>query len=268
MQEEVKILLEWFLANGITELFSDTARDSIRDNNYESDNKINTIDKSNTSSVVKEFIKRQDEIKEMNIVNNNQVRDLADKINKIDDILDTIKNTEIYRNFRKTATSTIIIDGNLESDILIINDLPNDEDDISGNIFSGESGELLRKMMNAIELSEEKYCILNSFFWRLPGNRNPIKEEMNLCKPFVEKIISLIKPKLIIFMGSYAISTIFEENKTILSLHGKFFDYTNCYLQNNIKITGVYGPHFLWKNPSKKRDAWNDLKKVKEFLES
>lgn len=263
MQEEVKILLDWFLANGITELFSDT----IKDSGTEIPDKVN-LDKSNMNSFIKEFAKRQNEIKEMNIVNNSQIRDLADKMNKLDDILNIIANTEVYKSFRKTATSTVIINGNTESNILIINDLPNDEDDINGNIFSGESGELLKKMMGAIEIDEEKYCLLNSFFWRLPGNRNPIKEEMNLCKPFVEKIISIIKPKLVIFMGSYAISSIFEENKTILSLHGKFFDYTNCYLQNDIKITGVYSPHFLKKNPSKKRDAWNDLKKIKEFLES
>lgn len=255
MQEDLKILLEWFIANGITELFNV----NIENTNYYGNN-----EKRDLNSCVKALAKQQDEIKNLNIINNTKSRDLADKLNNIEDIVFNILNIDLYNNFRKTANNTLIIGGNRKSEILIINDLPDSEDDINGDIFSGESGILLKNMMKSINL--EEYCLLNTFFWRLPGNRNPIKEELNNCKPFVEKIISILKPKLIIFMGNYAVSTLFEENKNLLNIRGKFFDYTNCYLQDNIKITGVYGPNFLIKNRNKKRDAWNDLLKIKEFL--
>ncbi len=266
MQEDLKILLEWFIANGITDLFYN----DIEENNFDFQYKFEkpVVDKRNTGLVVRALARQQEEIKELNFVHSTKSRDLADKINNIEDILKNILELDIYKNFIKTASSTVILNGNTKANILIINDLPNDEDDINGDIFSGKTGILLKNMMKAINLEENDYCLLNSFFWRLPGNRNPIKEELNLCKPFVEKIIAIIKPKLIIFMGSYAISSIFEENKTLISLHGKFFDYTNCYLQGNIKVTGVYGPNFLMKNQAKKRDAWNDLLKIKDFLDN
>lgn len=271
MQEDLKILLEWFVANGITDLFYS----DVEDNNFDFQQKFEKqfierqyVDKTDTTSVIKALARQQEEVRELNLIHNTKSRNLADEINNIEDILKNIPELDIYKTFVKTASSTVILNGNTDSDILIINDLPDEEDDINGNIFSGETGVLLKNMMKAIDLSENDYCLLNSFFWRLPGNRSPIKEELNLCKPFVEKLIAIIKPKLIIFMGSYSVSSIFEENKTLLSLHGKFFDYTNCYLQNNIKATGVYGPNFLLKNVSKKRDAWNDLLKIKEFLNS
>ena len=82
----------------------------------------------------------------------------------------------------------------------------------------------------------------------------------------MEKIIALINPKLIIFTGNYSLSTLFENNKNLISVRGKFCDYTNCYMQNSIKITATYGVNFLLKNPIKKRDVWVDLIKIDNFL--
>jgi uracil-DNA glycosylase family 4 len=259
MQEDLVILLEWFIANGITELFND--------NLVAIDENI-VREVRNTGNYIKDLARQQNEIRELGIISNTKPREVADKINNLDELLKNIINTDLYSNFKKTANNTIVIDGNREAKILIINDLPNENDDIDGKIFSGEVGILFNKMMKAIDLSPDDYCLLNTFFWRLPGNRSPIKEELNNCKPSVEKIISILEPSIIILTGNYSVSTLFEENKTLINVRGKFFDYTNCYLQNTIKITGMYGPAFLMKNQAKKKEAWDDLLKIKEFISS
>ena len=262
MQEDVVILLEWLNANGISELFND---EICNNSSNENDNKIK---KNTTTSMIEALAEQQKEIKSYNQIlgKTSEIKNIIDQINTITKIIEFVNNSEFYNNFRTTASNTIVFNGNQNSDIMIINDLPNDLDDIDGNIFSGDSGILLNNMMKSINIEKSNYCLLNCFFWRLPGNRSPIKEELEICKPLVEKIISIIKPKLIIFTGNYSISTIFENNKTLVSTRGKFFDYTNCYLQNNIKITATYSPIFLMKNKIKKRDAWQDLLKIKDFL--
>ena len=147
---------------------------------------------------------------------------------------------------------------------MIINDIPDDADDTNGKIFSEEDGVLLRNIMKSINI--DKYFLLNSFFWRLPGNRSPIKDELDMCKPIIEKIVFLLKPKLIILTGNYSAYTFLGSGKTILSVRGKLLEYTNCYLQNPIPITGIYSPTFVVKNNTKKQDLWNGLSVVRNLM--
>lgn len=261
MQEDLVVLLEWLNANGISDIFNE----EIGKNN------INTIEETTPKTLnnfVKALAEQQKEVRNLNPFFNriNEVKKYADQLNSINDIVKFINSSDIYDSFKKSASNTIIINGNVNSKILIINDLPNDIDDENGFIFSGDCDVLLKNMMKSINLEPNNYCIINSFFWRLAGGRNPIKEELEICKPLVEKIISIINPKLIIFTGNYSISTLFENNKNLISVRGKFLDYTNCYMHNNIKITATYGPNFLLKNKNKKGDVWSDLLSVVDFL--
>jgi DNA polymerase len=255
MQENLAILLEWFAANGIAELFNNTVEPT-RENG------------GGLGGIIRAFAEQQNEVKEFSIISGVEPREVADRINNVGGLVENVLALELYSNFRKMANNTVIMDGNVDAKILIINDLPNDEDDANGRIFSGESGILLENMMRAIDIERRDFCLLNMFFWRLPGNRNPIREELDSCEPFVEKIISLIKPKLIILTGNYSTSALFEKNKTVLNIRGKFFEYTNCYLQEKIRITGLYSPVFLIKNKEKKREAWADLQEIKKVLDS
>ena len=260
MKEDLVVLLEWLNANGVSDIFNEQVADDT----------VNTANRPKTlNGFVKALAEQQKEIKHLNPIfcEINKIRGYADQINDIDSITEFIKNSDIYDNFRKSATNTVILNGNKKSKILVINDLPNDDDDINGEVVSGDGGLLLQSMLKSIDISGNDYCLLNSFFWRLPGNRTPIKEELEVCKPFVEKLIHLIDPKLIIFTGNYSISTIFENNKTLISLRGKFADYTNCYMRNSIKITATYGANFLLKNKAKKRDVWHDLLEISNFLD-
>ena len=245
MQDDLIILLEWFNANGIEELFN---------------NEIST-----SESVIQALAKQQNYIKYTNgIVDTPLVQDYADHLNNLDSVVDFVKNSDIYNKFRKTASNSVIFDGDLDSDIIIVNDIPNDADDINGKIFSEEDGILLKNMMQSININ--KYFLLNSFFWRLPGNRNPIKDELDMCKPLVEKIIFLMKPKLIILTGNYSTYSLLGNGTTLLNIRGKILNYTNQYLLDATNVTGLYSPSFIVKNTTKKQDIWNNLLTIKSFL--
>ena len=241
MQEDLIILLEWLNANGIDELFNDNIKDV---------------------GLMEALAEQQKNIKAP--LQKNTIRDYADRLNSIENLIDFVKNNEVYNNFRKVSSNSVVFDGDLNADILIINDIPDDADDINGKIFSEEDGVLLKNIMKSINV--DKYFLLNSFFWRLPGNRSPIKDELDMCKPIIEKIVFLLKPKLIILTGNYSAYTFLGNGKTILSVRGKLLEYTNCYLQNSIPLTGIYSPTFVIKNNTKKQDLWHGLSAVRNIL--
>lgn len=267
MVDDLAILLEWLNANGITDFFNE-----IPFNKVEKETKIitnNNFSRRSFDEIVEDLAEKQENIELTYIDKIDHIqksRNLCNTLNSISSIENAIDNFEGFKSIKNTATNTIFFSGNHKSNILIINDFPTENDDISGKIFSEDSEELMIKMLKAIDINYNDCCFINSFFWRLAGNRIPIKEEFDLCKPFVEKFISLIDPKLIIFTGNYAISNLTNIFNTIVKTRGKFFEYTNEYLYKNLDATSIFGPNFLLKNQNKKRDTWNDLLLIKEFL--
>lgn len=263
MTEDVVVLLEWLNANGIMEFFNE--KPFLNENDI-----IEITKKRNFDETLRCLVNKQTTISNITHIDKldyiQKSKNLCDKLNSIDSILSTIQNFDGFTNIKNTATNTIVYQGNLDSELLIINDFPNENDDISGKIFSDDVEELMIKMLKSIEIDYNNCCFINSFFWRLAGNRVPIKEEFELCKPFVEKFISLLNPKLIVFTGNYSLSNLTNYSNTIIRTHGKFFSYSNEYIYNDIDATSLFSPNFLIKNQTKKRDAWNDLLAIKDFL--
>jgi DNA polymerase len=267
MQDDLVVLLEWFNANGINEIFDNFID---KDDTPQQSSIMKPTEDKSLSNVFSTLIKQQNNLKQNTLLFNNfdKIRDLADNINTVDGIIKVAEQTDYYAEKRKLANNTIVFRGNLKPKILVINDLPSENDDLNNDIFYSDSGELLKKMFAAIDIVDNDFSLINSFFWRLAGGRNPIKEELQMCKPFVEKIISIIRPKIIIFTGNYSVSTLCEENQTIVKTRGKFFDYGNIYMHNTIKATSLYSPEFLLKNVNKKKDAWDDLQNIKKILDT
>ena len=264
MTEDVAILLEWLNANGITEFFNESPFLENNENEI-----IETTKKKNFDETIRCLLSKQNKTNITHIDKLDYIqksKNICDNLNSIESILSAIQNFDGFTSIKNTATNTIFYQGSLESNILIVNDFPNEKDDISGKIFSDDVEELMTKMLKSIEIDYNNCCFINSFFWRLAGNRIPIREEFELCKPFIEKFISLLNPKLIIFTGNYSLSSLTNYLNTIVKTHGKFFDYTNEYMYKNVEATSLFGPNFLIKNQTKKRDAWNDLLMIKEFL--
>ena len=267
MQEDLAILLEWFEANGITEIFDEDVGSKNMAVDITETKEVNHIPK-NIPSVVDALVKQQNSItnKTTGLFDNEQIREFANKVDNIEDIVNFANKFVGYENFRKTANNTIVLDGNINSQLLVINDMPNTEDDNYNKIFGGASERLLSNILNSLFKKKEDICFLNLFFWRLPGGRPPIKEEINYCRPLIEKIISIIRPKFIVFCGNYGVSTFLEDNKTIFNVRGKVLEYTNCYLENKIKSTATYSPYLLLKNGTKKNDFWEDILFIHNYI--
>lgn len=184
--------------------------------------------------------------------------------------LQELKN--IVNNFsgcalRINANNTVFSDGNPESRIMLIGEAPGEQEDLKGIPFCGRSGQLLDKMLAAIDLNREKVYITNTVFWRPPGNRKPSLEEIESCKPILEQHIKLINPKLIVLVGGVAASVLLETNIGISQLRGKFYHYKNPYLEAAIPTTVIFHPAYLLRQPMQKTLAWQDLKEIKKFLD-
>ena len=169
-------------------------------------------------------------------------------------------------SLKKMATNTVFADGDANSQIMIIGEAPGNHEDLQGIPFCGDSGKLLNEMFKAIGFKREKLYITNTLFWRPPGNRRPTEDELAMCRPFVEKHIALMQPKLIVLMGATAMADVLKIHDPISKMCGKFFDYQNQYLSSPIKTTVLFHPSYLMRQSSKKRETWADLLAIKKFL--
>ena len=161
----------------------------------------------------------------------------------------------------KGRTKVVFGEGNINADILFIGEGPGASEDTQGKPFVGKSGELLTKMIeNVLEIPREHVYITNIVKCRPLGNREPTTSEAHTCIPYLHKQIELIKPKLIVTLGGTAYHYLTEDNTPITQVRGilkKQADYT---------IIPTYHPSYLLRNPSAKKEVFEDLKKVKSLM--
>ncbi len=190
-------------------------------------------------------------------------------LNELNDLDSLRKQLEVFDGcaLKKTATNLVFSDGNEESKVMLIGEAPGEEEDKTGKPFKGQAGKLLDKMLDAIGQNRDNTYITNLIFWRPPGNRNPSVEEIDACLPFVLRHIELINPKILILAGAIAAKAILKENnKGIIQLRGKWQNFS-LNKATIIKTMPIYHPSFLLRQPSRKRDAWEDLKKIKKEID-
>lgn len=168
--------------------------------------------------------------------------------------------SEFNHPLRSGATN-IVLPHIAKSEILLITDIPSSEDDATGRILSGASGELLDKMLAAIGLSRDVVSILPLIFWRTPGGRSPTRSELDLSRPFVDRFIELSKPKLIITMGTLAAAEI--GNLHLPKDHGKFTE-----IKSGVNLVPIYHPNYLLLKPTAKREVWVILQEIQKLLKN
>jgi uracil-DNA glycosylase len=196
-----------------------------------------------------------------------QARKAADKASSLGELrtaLDNFTGCNLY----KTAQNTVFSDGHEDAEIMLIGEAPGASEDEQGIPFCGISGQLLDDIFKSIgHFRKKNLYISNSVFWRPPANRRPTEEEIAICRPFVEKHIALKKPKLIILIGSTAVSSLLPEvTETISKTRGKIMAYNNQYLEQEIKISAIFHPSYLLRQPFKKKIMWQDISKIKQIL--
>ena len=168
---------------------------------------------------------------------------------------------------KKTATNLVFTDGNPEARILFIGEGPGAEEDRRGLPFVGLSGKLLDKMMASIGLDRTQALISNTVFWRPPGNRTPTAHEIAVCMPFVERLIELVDPKILVALGGPAAKSLLVQTAGVGKLRGKWFPYSTPGLARPIEATALYHPAYLLRSPGQKRATWSDWLGIKHKLQ-
>lgn len=168
---------------------------------------------------------------------------------------------------RRTATQTVFADGVPESGVVFIGEAPGADEDRIGRPFVGVSGQLLDRMLATIGLDRARNAyIMNVLYWRPPGNRKPTDTEIAICRPFVERQIALIAPRLIVLVGGTASAGMIPGSAGITRIRGQWVTLPVSGLAAPIPAMPMYHPSFLLRSPERKRESWTDLLSIKSKL--
>ena len=152
--------------------------------------------------------------------------------------------------------------GNADAELMFVGEAPGADEDIQGFPFVGRAGQLLTKIIEAIDLKREDVYIANVIKCRPPGNRNPDPDEVATCEPFLFQQIDIIKPKVIVALGKFGAQTLLRTLDPISRLRGRVYEFRGA------KLVPTFHPAYLLRNPSSKREVWEDMKLVRSLLKS
>ncbi len=151
--------------------------------------------------------------------------------------------------------------GNPNADLMFVGEAPGADEDRLGEPFVGRAGQLLTKIIEAIQLQRSDVYIANVIKCRPPENRNPEPDEIETCEPFLNRQIDLIKPRVIVALGTFAAKALLKTDVPISRLRGRVHDF-----RGGSKLIATFHPAFLLRSPDRKRDVWEDMKKVRALL--
>lgn len=159
-------------------------------------------------------------------------------------------------------TKIVFGEGNPQAELMFVGEGPGADEDISGRPFVGRAGKLLDKIIEAIGMRREEVYIANAVKCRPPGNRTPERDEVATCENFLFRQISFVNPKVIVVLGAAALQCLFGPRETITRSRGQWRDW------NGYKVMVTFHPAYLLRSPDKKRETWEDMKKVRDYLKS
>jgi uracil-DNA glycosylase len=151
--------------------------------------------------------------------------------------------------------------GNPRADLMFVGEAPGQDEDIQGEPFVGRAGQLLTKIIEAIGLTRQDVYIANVIKCRPPQNRNPEPDEVAACEPFLFRQVDAIKPRVIVALGTFAAQCLLKTNDPISRMRGRIYKYRGA------QLIPTFHPAFLLRSPDRKRDVWEDMKKVRALLQ-
>jgi len=151
--------------------------------------------------------------------------------------------------------------GNPQARLVFVGEAPGRDEDLKGEPFVGEAGQLLTKIIQAMGFERDQVYICNVLKCRPPGNRNPHHDEVESCSPFMLRQVKAIAPAVIVGLGTFAVQTLLQSKEPISRLRGHFHDY------HGIPLMPTFHPAFLLRNPEKKREVWADMQQVMRLIE-
>ena len=150
--------------------------------------------------------------------------------------------------------------GNPRARLMFVGEAPGEDEDRQGEPFVGRAGQLLTRIIEAINLTRDQVYIANVIKCRPPGNRNPEPDEVAACEPFLFQQIDIVKPRVIVALGKFAAQCLLRTTEPITRLRGREFQYRGA------TLIPTFHPAYLLRNPSSKREVWEDMKKVRAIL--
>jgi uracil-DNA glycosylase family 4 len=160
-----------------------------------------------------------------------------------------------------TATNCVPGEGSPNAQLVCVGEAPGEQEDLSGRPFVGRAGQLLTKILAAIDLKREDVFICNVLKHRPPGNRNPLPDEVTACSPYLVRQIELIRPRVILAFGTFAAQTLLETKLSIGKLRGTVHRYYG------VPLIVTYHPAALLRNPAWKRPTWDDVQHARRLLD-
>ncbi|MDQ2666030.1 MAG: uracil-DNA glycosylase [Gemmatimonadota bacterium] len=186
--------------------------------------------------------------------------DPAFKLDSLTAIAETVagcRRCPLYATAKNPVPGT----GNPDADFMIVGEAPGAKEDEQGVPFVGQAGQLLTKIIEAIQLTRDDVFIANVLKHRPPGNRNPLPEEVAACSPYLVRQIELVRPKVILALGTFAAQTLLETKTTIGKLRGQIHRY------HGVPLVVTYHPAALLRNPAWKRPTWEDVQLARRILD-
>lgn len=166
---------------------------------------------------------------------------------------------------KNTASRLVFADGRPGARLMIVGEAPGRDEDEIGRPFVGRAGQLLDKMLAAINLTRDDVYIANTVPWRPPGNRTPTPQEIAILQPFIARQIELSAPEILFTLGAPATQTLLGQKEGILRLRGRWFDYS-CGKRSIPALASLH-PAYLLRQPAQKALAWRDLRALKARLD-
>ena len=160
----------------------------------------------------------------------------------------------------KTRTNIVFGQGNPKADLMFVGEAPGRDEDEQGLAFVGRAGQLLTKIIEAIGRHREDVYIVNVLKCRPPDNRNPEADEVASCMPFLEEQIRLVSPRAIVTLGTFAAQAVLATDEPIGRLRGRWQN------ARGVRVMPTFHPAFLLRSPDRKKDVWEDMKKVRDYL--
>jgi len=162
----------------------------------------------------------------------------------------------------KGRTNIVFGQGNAQAELMFVGEAPGREEDEQALAFVGRAGQLLTKIIEAIGKKREDVWICNVLKCRPPNNRNPEPDEVAACRPFLDEQIRLISPKVIVTLGTFAAQALLETDEPIGRMRGRWGT------ARGVRVMPTFHPAFLLRSPERKKDVWEDLKLVRDYLAS
>ena len=221
------------------------------------------LDEELVNTIEPNFVFKDKPINRFNIVENSNDYDQTNKVELLEELKKQINSIENC-NLKDNSQNLVLGDGNINSPIMLIGETPGIEEDKSGTTFKGEVGELLNKMLLAIEIKRKNIYCSYTINFRTPEDRKPTSLEIKRYSVFLKKHISIINPKIVVLMGSSAMEAVTSINGKISSERGK---WKEIILKNKTYPVMIsFNPSYLIRFPENKKYSWEDLKKIKQKI--